>query len=56
MSDCSTDSAFRGELEEVNIHPGTVVTTQGACRRRRRMVRTKTKKFGGGERKIDGDV
>jgi hypothetical protein len=33
-----------------------VVTTQGACRRRRRIVREKTKKIRGGERRSDGDV
>ena len=38
------------------VHLFTVVTTQGACRRRRRIVREKTKKIRGGERRSDGDV
>ena len=38
------------------IHHGTVVTRQGACRRRRRRVRTKIMIMSRRERKIDGDV
>ena len=45
-----------GELEEVKIHLFTVVTTQGACLLRRRMVRTESREISGGERNIEGDV
>jgi hypothetical protein len=52
LSDCRTDSVIRGEIEEDNLYPFIVVTTQGACRRRRRMARTIIWKIKGGERKI----
>jgi hypothetical protein len=56
MPDCSTGSVIRGEIEEVNHSPLSPVTTQGACRRRRTMVRRIILKMSRGERKIEGDV
>jgi hypothetical protein len=56
MQDCSADSSSEESSKKGTIHPVTVAARQGACRRRRRRVRTKTLNMSRGERKIDGDV
>jgi hypothetical protein len=55
MSDCSTDSTARREIEEATIHLFTVAT-QGACRRRATVMRSKTWKMSRIEGNSEGEV
>jgi hypothetical protein len=55
MSDCATDSTARREIEETTIHLFTAAT-QGACRRRLTVTRSKTWKMSRIEGNSEGEV